>query len=513
MAYTIEISMDYSLRCLSSAANLNQIVSSYNPDLIVLSYEIMQSRDSWNFGKIPVAYFGKNEDELEKGSLYQIPSIGICSDSKSTLENLKKEPYRVSQKHIKKKPVEKPEIEKKAERTKQIDPVPPKKIVPDIEEIEEMDEPEIIEERQIKTGNNKAVSRSSKAFEQKDPGKNDFDVLPGLENDLEDLYYSAPDYSFSDVVSSDSKTSAKKEDYIEKKFQEDRAPKKSGTKVVTVYSAKGGVGKTTIASELAVYLSLVNLGRRKLRVCIVDYNIDFGDVRATLNMDSRGMNLTAWASEIKELMERGYRPNEIHYSKEEIEGWLRKDERSGLYVLPAPISNEDSMDISSEALDIILRNLVDNGGFDVIVCDTGNNTRDSTVTALRYADVILLLMTQNVNTAICDKSFMVTMEMLDFDLSHTRLVINNIMPQKVTGMSVEEIEEYFPFECIAKIRFNADVIKATNIGEPLAFQPDHPFTRQMRNIVAFVLDDDSFREEEPEKKSLFGRLFKKKGAK
>ena len=47
----------------------------YNPDLIVLSYEIMQSRDSWNFGKIPVAYFGKNEDELEKGSLYQIPSI------------------------------------------------------------------------------------------------------------------------------------------------------------------------------------------------------------------------------------------------------------------------------------------------------------------------------------------------------------------------------------------------------------------------------------------------------
>ena len=142
------------------------------------------------------------------------------------------------------------------------------------------------------------------------------------------------------------------------------------------------MGKTTIASELAVYLSLVNLGRRKLRVCIVDYNIDFGDVRATLNMDSRGMNLTAWASEIKELMERGYRPNEIHYSKEEIEGWLRKDERSGLYVLPAPISNEDSMDISSEALDIILRNLVDNGGFDVIVCDTGNNTRDSTVTAL-----------------------------------------------------------------------------------------------------------------------------------
>ena len=78
---------------------------------------------------------------------------------------------------------------------------------------------------------------------------------------------------------------------------------------------------------------------------------------------------------------------------------------------------------------------------------------------------------------------------------------------------MEEIEEYFPFECIAKIRFNADVIKATNIGEPLAFQPDHPFTRQMRNIVAFVLDDDSFREEEPEKKSLFGRLFKKKGAK
>lgn len=88
-----------------------------------------------------------------------------------------------------------------------------------------MDEPEIIEERQIKTGNNKAVSRSSKGFEQKDPGKNDFDVLPGLENDLEDLYYSAPDYNFSDVVSSDSKTSAKKKTILKKISRRPRSEK------------------------------------------------------------------------------------------------------------------------------------------------------------------------------------------------------------------------------------------------------------------------------------------------
>ena len=146
-----------------------------------------------------------------------------------------------------------------------------------------------------------------------------------------------------------------------------------------------------------------------------------------------------------------------------------------------------------------------------MVCDTGNNTRDSTVIALKEADTILMIMTQNVNTAICDQSFIGTMESLDFDTGNIKLVINNIMPEKMTGMTVQEIVEHFAaYECICKIRFNTDVIHATNLGEPLTLQPDNAFTKQLRSIVAYVTNDETFKEEIPKKKGFFSRIFKKK---
>ena len=134
--------------------------------------------------------------------------------------------------------------------------------------------------------------------------------------------------------------------------------------------------------------------------------------------------------------------------------------------------------------------------------------------ALEHATMILLIMTQNVNTANCDKSFIETMKSIDFDLSHTKLIINSIMPQKATSVSVQEIVEFFPnYECIGKLKFSTDVIKAGNLGEPLAFQADHEFTKQLRNIVSYILQDGNFQtdiDKINEKKGLFGFLFRKK---
>ena len=297
----------------------------------------------------------------------------------------------------------------------------------------------------------------------------------------------------------------------EKELMEDMGKKKPATKIITVYSAKGGVGKTTIATELATYLALVTRGRHRLRVCIVDYNIDFGDVSTTLAIPQKGVNLAYWADEIREFLAEGKQAEDIEYTRSEIEEWLRKDENTGLYLLVAPVTNEDSSEINGEEMDIILDNLKRNGEFDFIICDTGNNTRNSTMTAIEFADMVLMVVDQNINTASCDERFLNTMKVLDFDLSKTRMVVNRVMPSRMTTIPIQELLDCFPYDCIGKLKFSTDVIKATNLGKPLALNdPDNEYVKQMSEIVAYILDDESFLEERPKKRSILSKIFGKK---
>lgn len=304
------------------------------------------------------------------------------------------------------------------------------------------------------------------------------------------------------------------DDYIGQELKKDIVGDHGRTKIITVYSAKGGVGKTKVSTELAVLLSLVEAGSRRFRVCEVDCNIDFGDVRSTLNMEAKGPNMAFWADEIRDKIKNDQMaPEDITYTKEEIEGWLRHDPGSGLYVLAAPLTNEDSFIVNETAMRVMFMNLIKYGDFDYIVCDTGNNTRDTSMVALELADDILLLMTQDINTANCNKSFLKMMKDVDFDVSKVKLVVNKIKPLKTTKISVEDIENYFDnYKCIARIKYSPDVEISTNEGKPLAYDPDNEFTKQIRAIVSYVIGDTAVEDAVPAKsdKHMFGFLFKKK---
>lgn len=282
-------------------------------------------------------------------------------------------------------------------------------------------------------------------------------------------------------------------------------PAKPKVTTISVYSAKGGVGKTTIASELAVCLALTSNGRRKFRVCIIDYNIDFGDVASTLDLDQKGINMAFWASEIKERIQiRGESPDDIKYNAKEIcDSYLQKMKDIDLYTLVAPATHEDSMDICEEELRVMLRNIIECGEFDFVICDTGNNTRDSSVIALESSDYVLMVVTQDVTTANCNDSFLKAMKMYDFDDNRICLVVNNIMPTRETGVSVEEVEETFPYTCVGRIKRTNDIIRANNEGRPLVFNPKHDYTKEMQKIVQFVTSGVVVEEEEEEEKHGF----------
>lgn len=270
------------------------------------------------------------------------------------------------------------------------------------------------------------------------------------------------------------------------------------TRVVTVYAAKGGVGKTSIATELAVCLALTTNGRRKFRVCLVDYNIDFGDVASTLEFSETGPNMSYWASEIRELLEQGKTPEEIQFTRKEMENcYLQEMKKTGLFALIAPIMHEDSMFIKATELQVMLNNIVENGQFDYVICDTGNNTRDSSVIAIDRSDYILLVATQDVTTANCNASVLRTLRDTGFDTDKIRLVVNSVMPSRETGVSVQEVEETFPYECICRIKRTPDIIRANNLGRPLVYNPKHEYTKQIQQIVQFVTTGEvAYKDEE-----------------
>lgn len=307
--------------------------------------------------------------------------------------------------------------------------------------------------------------------------------------------------------------------------EETRKPR---ARSIAVYSSKGGVGKTTIACELASFLAMTENERENFRVCIADFNIDFADVLQQLGYSTHKPTMTLWAEDIDSRIESGETEESINYTAEQIGTFLQKREDIGLYALLGPLSNEDSMLISDKALRVMARNLIENAGFDFVIFDTGNNTRDSSFIPLQISDMVFVVVIQSVTT-ITDCNTVLTLlskiqKEVDIDMTKFKLVINMEEPTRNTGIQVSAIKDFFKerrsettkellysiTECYGEINYNHDVKIAGNESKPLVLaNPTHEFSRSIGGIVSKLVKRE-FVLPERKQKGFFAKLFGKR---
>ena len=188
--------------------------------------------------------------------------------------------------------------------------------------------------------------------------------------------------------------------------------------IVTVYSPKGGVGRSTIAVNLAVAVA-----REGRRVALVDGSLQFGDVGVLLNLDSSHRSFADLVPEV------------AAGEPESLETVLVRHE-TGVDVLLAPPTPETAELITPAYMRAVLHRLRDD--HDLVVVDTQPVLTDMTLAMLDVADRIVALLTLEITNIRNLRVFLEVAHDLGYDDSRLTLVLNRA--DSSLGIRVADVE-------------------------------------------------------------------------
>ncbi|MEX2161911.1 MAG: response regulator [Anaerolineales bacterium] len=237
--------------------------------------------------------------------------------------------------------------------------------------------------------------------------------------------------------------------------------------VVTVFSPKGGTGKTTIAANLAVVLK-----QQGSAVAAVDANLQFGDLSFFFNEQGRN-NVTDLAPRAEEL------------DREVVAEVMIKHEASGVHILAAPMRPEHADSVSGAQLRSVVQYLART--YPYVIVDTSSLLNELTLAVLDATDLLVLLITQDIPSIKNARLFLDLADGLGISRDQILLVMNrfdkrrSITPERVRDNFKKEVDLVIPVD--EKL-----IVPAMDRGEPFALRgANNPAGKAMQELAAKVV--------------------------
>jgi pilus assembly protein CpaE len=215
-------------------------------------------------------------------------------------------------------------------------------------------------------------------------------------------------------------------------------------RVITVFSPKGGSGKSVVSTNLAA--AAAAKGRRS--TLLVDLDLQFGDSAIMLGLQPR--------STVRELIGT---PTELDAEKLEV---YTEQHSSGLRVLPAPMTPEDAELVSEEAIRNLLQ--VAKESYEVVVVDTAPFFYGPMLATLDHTDRLLVVCNPDVPTLKNVRLALKTLELLSFPEDKLSIVLNRASSSM--GLERGDVE--------AALDRQVDYVLPLDTGVPLAVNQATP---------------------------------------
>jgi len=218
-------------------------------------------------------------------------------------------------------------------------------------------------------------------------------------------------------------------------------------KVVTVFSTKGGVGKTVIATNLGV--ALASMGHK---VALVDLDLEFGDVGIMLGMKPEHTINDAVAG--------------FDRLDAEMLAGIMEHHSSGLHTLLAPTLPEDAEVVSAARVGQILDLVREN--YDYVVIDTCPAFTEPVLAAIDRSDALYVITTMDVASIKNTRISLQKLHQLGYNNGRVRLVLNR-SDSKVL-LQPSEVEQAIGGKIFACIPSDRIVPRSVNQGIPVVLE-------------------------------------------